>query len=301
MIKTCKNEDTFYFTEIKFDSWKELLIYILQWNNEYDATEKYVFRGHENIGYELKPGIERLLLTNSKKVSEKIFKKIELSYIEKFKLAYQFFDTSIIKFPSADQVSTLEWLSVMQHFGVATRLLDITRSPFIASFFAINNYSNHKEEKCIWAIPLSDINKRNFEKLKWNGKFADAERRLGERNYTENLLNGQSDKIIGYNFNTYLSSRCFNQQGGFIYALAEKDRLSDLWKYYFDNETSKLIKLVFSFNGIAEYHEAVTDLEKMNISYSTMFPDLEGYSKKIRLDQFITIYKEERGANKIEA
>src|SRR5687767_7125024 len=34
---------------------------------------------------------------------------------------------------------TVEWLALMQHYGAPTRLLDFTRSPYIASYFSIED------------------------------------------------------------------------------------------------------------------------------------------------------------------
>jgi hypothetical protein len=45
----------------------------------------------------------------------------------------------------------LEWLALMQHYGAPSRLLDFTRSPWIAAFFALEK----QDEGCdaaVWAI-----------------------------------------------------------------------------------------------------------------------------------------------------
>ncbi len=45
----------------------------------------------------------------------------------------------------------LEWLSIMQHFGAPTRLLDFTYSIYIALYFAIE-HMNQEEYSAIWCI-----------------------------------------------------------------------------------------------------------------------------------------------------
>ena len=47
-----------------------------------------------------------------------------------------------------------EWLALMQHHGAPTRLLDFTLSPYIASFFAIEEAT---EPACVWAISWTSI------------------------------------------------------------------------------------------------------------------------------------------------
>jgi hypothetical protein len=46
---------------------------------------------------------------------------------------------------------TGDWLALMQHFGAPTRLLDVSRSPFVATYFAVEDASNDVD-CALWAF-----------------------------------------------------------------------------------------------------------------------------------------------------
>lgn len=47
--------------------------------------------------------------------------------------------------------TTMEWLALMQHFGAPTRVLDITKSSYVAAYFAIED-ATAGDDCAVWAI-----------------------------------------------------------------------------------------------------------------------------------------------------
>jgi FRG domain len=58
------------------------------------------------------------------------------------------------------------WLALMQHYGLPTRLLDWSRSPLVAAYFATESCQSHRERRpvadaCVWAVAPGKLNEMN--------------------------------------------------------------------------------------------------------------------------------------------
>ncbi|MDR1564667.1 MAG: FRG domain-containing protein [Oscillospiraceae bacterium] len=96
------------------------------------------YRGHGVADWPLIPGIQRSL---------KEFDTLDKFYThERYSTNnFQSYASSFLQNkPAMDDFSA--WLTIMQHYGLHTRLLDWSRSPLYALYFATQNFEKHDEE-----------------------------------------------------------------------------------------------------------------------------------------------------------
>ncbi len=101
--------------------------------------EKLFFRGHSKVSYDLKPSLFRKeeWLSNEKKM-----------YLELMaKCPYEFERLE----------SHIEKLAEMQHYGLPTRLLDVTQNPLVALYFACESQHSYYGEIIIFSQSLDSI------------------------------------------------------------------------------------------------------------------------------------------------
>lgn len=164
---------------------------IMRWLNEFPDPElavhmdnggdyvkrtEWVFRGMPDSRYRLKPTIERQADAKSVRWSA-----MELLILDEFtsRAHMHLAGPSIPK----DEIA---WLAVMQHYGVPTRLLDFTYSPFVALYFAVRegNHPKNRTHARLWALNSEVLNSRF--KSTADGAHREEQERLGKK--TEHVL-----------------------------------------------------------------------------------------------------------------
>ena len=109
--------------------------------------EQWLFRGHANADWELKPGIHRGYTAQQERFLTNEFRVRARS--------------RYTPCPSNNDYSG--WLALMQNFGLPTRLLYWSYSPLIAAFFAVlpeysRAMSTAGRAACIWAMAAGKLN-----------------------------------------------------------------------------------------------------------------------------------------------
>lgn len=112
-----------------------------------------VFRGQSDSSWELTTNYERKFKTNVGRESSMIKRCISEGHL-------------YVQNPPAmdDYVS---WLAEMQHYGASTRLLDVTRSKYIAMFFAVSEMKDGVDG-AVWAFNTVRSDKALYDMLNTN-------------------------------------------------------------------------------------------------------------------------------------
>ena len=165
----------------------------------------------------------------------------------------------------------LRCLAMMQHHGAPTRLLDFTKSPFVAAFFALESA---KAGAAVFALNTPAL---------WN--LAPSFDRSLTREVIDPREPGRYARYFASNQNPILwcgepaemDRRLVAQSGLFVVPGQCHLSLEDILCHYECKEP--LLKKAVLPHGLR--HRAMQSLYRMNITHATLFPDLDGLARSI--------------------
>jgi hypothetical protein len=259
----------------------------------------YYYRGISKEKYRLLSSLDRMVLTSSHIILGK--SKFHKGFREQ--LLIREFKKIAPNHLSANSIpkTHFEWLSVMQHYGVPTRLLDLTKSPFVALYFAVREWGN-PEDAAIWAIAPHTLHEVSFLRLKKNNfpypmrdtnySYSQMPDFLADEYFSEAFLSGKYDVAMILN-PAWANLRLASQQGAFLISSSEKaleeaivDLIND--KSYFDpieaemRDHHRIDMSVMKLIIPGEIKKAIfNQLRKMNIHAGTLFPGIEGAAQGV--------------------
>lgn len=125
------------------------------------GTGRWIFRGHGDKDWMLASSLERQFVKNGcNSINKIVHNVISATKYDKYRESDELYAIDLFKRHARTRLPQLEhlveWLAAMQHYGTSTRLLDFTRSIYVALYFAFEN-KLQKTDVAIYAIQYSDL------------------------------------------------------------------------------------------------------------------------------------------------
>lgn len=212
---------------------------------------RFIFRGQSKSEWRLESSFDRVFgyLPDAERIG--VAKRL----CENFRNRSEGLD-----FPDMDLKSEIGVLAWGQHYGLPTRLLDWTESPYVAAFFAFADVivANTTEGPvAIWILDVSNP--------MWN------------KEYGVEILKPPSSGNI----------RLRNQSGLFTLM---RTRFKCLEDYVLSDPGPGETALRMATIPSHEAYKAISDLDIMGINYSNLFPGLNGYASDAQMRVAIELW-----------
>jgi hypothetical protein len=247
----------------RLESWGDFLGVITDtpWSN-------WAFRGHRDASWPLWTNLARYLTTYG--VDRRAWREQEERILRIFRRKAHHF---LAQPPARDD--DLQWLGLMQHHGAPTRLLDFTKSPYVAAFFALVHGTG---EAAVWAInPMVT----NFAGEARGADGGTVRRRDMDPRSPGNFRRWYLEEeipLVWVGEQDIMDQRLIAQSGTFAIPGALTRPMDDILASY-PEPRNTLAKFVLPCDKVRA--RGLRELYRMNITYATLFPDLDGLGRSL--------------------
>jgi hypothetical protein len=251
-------------TKLQFSTWNDYRRFVDQ------LSDNWVFRGQAAAEWGLVTAIERTDFI-------RYHKDIEVDFLAEFQRGAR-------NYLNKDEIPEhlIEWLALMQHHGAPTRLLDFTKSPYIAAYFAFEqNWLADESPMSIWAMNIHFLRTRSLEKLReyYGPELEESKGLINEALFQKIFYDNRCSLI--FPVEPFRMNRRYSlQQSIFVSTANSHESFMEQLAFLADDIEKSVIKIELP----AELQKPVLrDLQKMNINRASLFPDLDGYALSLKL------------------
>lgn len=241
------------------ENWNDFLLFITS-QLEY---RHFVWRGQRDQLWKLESSLDRKLRT----LNMLHDKEIRNTHLENFKYAIRGRRGANPRNITDEN----EWWALGQHNGLLTPLLDWTTSPFVAAFFSyIEKASSSTSYRMVFGISKNSIRNKSNE--------------------IRNIFQGSGrPPIIDFVEPLTDDNPRLVTQGGLFTRTPDGEDIESWIKKNFKGESEK-VKMWKILLPETERETALQSLNRMNINYLSLFPDLFGASNHVNTDLEIEKY-----------
>jgi len=291
-----------------------------EWADRFDDT--WAFRGHTDAAWDLETSLDRATILHYRtKLSSGTYRRAashEKWMLDEFqKRAHQY----LSHLPSGDEV--IDWLALMQHYGAPTRLLDWTRSPYVALYFALEKTvpspakerdtaamqrgrrTRRQKPAAVWAINCEWALKEAAKSWdQFDPNLPDAAMKARISRLASERLAGEahSDGPLGIVFPVdlhHVNERMVAQQGLHLCSpqCSPPFDIALLTMVFRDEnpDTSPIRKLIIRPQNRIPF---LKELRRMNITAASLFPGLEGFGRSLAAELEIKMVDEKIAAGR---